>query len=380
MDFGQTQEQRALLDSIDRFIARHLPREEVRRRDTARDPPHFLLPLMGEMGLLGLAVPQRYGGAGGDWVTLGLVQERLGYHGFMAAVLLNRVVCFGAMSLLTYGSEEQRQRYLPRLTRGEMLVSLALTEPGAGSDAGAIVTRAEKIPGGWRINGRKTWISGAESAEFLVIPCRTEPGSTGAKGVTLLMVPPRAKGVAMTRLEKLGNHCSLSWDIGFDDVEVPDDAVLGGEGKGFANLMATLHYARAGLAHAVNGTAQAAVDDALAHAKTRVQFGRPIGKNQVIAHRLADMQMRVDASRLMAQRLSWMIDQGLVCRREAAQAKLVATEALKSVTEDGMQILASAGYADGSDMQRYFRDARLYTFGEGSSEILRDIIARDMGL
>jgi alkylation response protein AidB-like acyl-CoA dehydrogenase len=184
----------------------------------------------------------------------------------------------------------------------------------------------------------------------------------------------------MTRLEKIGNRCSLSWDIGLEDVAVGPDALIGAPGEGFAVLQRTLFHARSGLASAVVGTAQAAVDAAAAHARERVQFGRPIGAFQTIAHRLARMQTEVDLARLMARALARGIDAGADCNRLAAQAKYVATETLKRVTEEGMQIMASAAYAEGSDMGRYWRDARLYTFGEGSSEIQLELIARDMGL
>jgi alkylation response protein AidB-like acyl-CoA dehydrogenase len=184
----------------------------------------------------------------------------------------------------------------------------------------------------------------------------------------------------MTELPKVGNHAMPSWDIGFDDVFVEDDARLGDEGRGFRNLMSTLHYSRASMAATVTGCAQAAVDVALAHARERRQFGRPIGQFQVLRHRLADMQTRVDQSRLLTYHLAWLIGSGRACRREAAQAKIVATETLQFVTDHGMQILASAGYTVESDMQRYWRDARLYSFGEGTNEILRDLIARELSL
>ncbi|MEQ9198809.1 MAG: acyl-CoA dehydrogenase, partial [Rhodospirillales bacterium] len=269
---------------------------------------------------------------------------------------------------------------IPRLIAGDAAFALALTEPGAGSDAGGIITRATKVDGGWRVNGRKTWISGAESATFMVTACRTGTEKRGTRGVTMFLIPPDAPGISMTPLAKVGNNCSLSWDIGFEDVFVPDNAVLGEVGKGFGILRDTLKYARAGLAASVTGVAQAAVDCALTHAKERRQFGRSIGSFQTISHRLADMQTAVDLSRLLVGKLAWSIDQGADCTRLAAQAKLVATEALHRVTDEGMQIMASAGYAAESDMQRYWRDARLYTFGEGSNEIQRGIIARDLGL
>ena len=317
MNFSVSDEQRMLLDSIDRFMAQHLPPAEVRRRDAEADPPYHLLPLMGEMGLLGITTPETDGGLGGDWQTLVLVQERMGYHAFMAVALLNRVTCFGLESIRAGGNAQQRQVLIPKLIAGDAAFALALTEPGAGSDAGGIITRATKVDGGWRVNGRKTWISGAESATYMVTACRTGAEKRGTRGVTMFLIPPDAPGISMTPLTKVGNNCSLSWDIGFEDVFVPDDAVLGEVGKGFSILRNTLKYARAGLAASVTGVAQAAVDCALAHARERRQFGRSIGSFQTISHRLADMQTAVDLSRLMVGKLAWSIDQGEDCTRLA---------------------------------------------------------------
>lgn len=380
MGFKETDEQRLLLDSIDRLMPRHLPPQEVRRRDAEADPPDHLLPLMAEMGLLGLAVPKAEGGQGGDWQTMSHVQERLGYHATMAALLFNRVTCFGIMTLLTSGSVAQRAAFLPRMLAGEGAFALALTEPDAGSDAGALKTRASPVDGGWRISGLKHWISGAAAALRLVVAARTGDAPRGGSGISLFLVAPDAEGVAMTRLDKIGNRCSPTFEISFDEVVVHRDALLGGEGDGFACLKKTLFFGRTGLAAAVVGTAQAAVDTAVRHARERVQFGQPIGRFQALAHRLAIMQTEVDQARLLLRNLAWAIDQGEDCTRLAAQTKWAATEMLKRVTEEGMQVMASAGYAAESDMQRYWRDARLYTFGEGSSEIQLDIIARDMGL
>jgi len=214
----------------------------------------------------------------------------------------------------------------------------------------------------------------------MVVAARTTSQSSGGQGVTLFMVAPDALGVEMTQLKKIGNHCSLSYDIGFHDVLIPDSERIGPIGAGFDCLKKTLFYARSGLASAVVGTGQAAVDDAMAHAKARQQFGRPIGAFQALSHRLAQMQTDVDLARLVTRELARHIDEQIGADRLAAQAKLVATETLKRVTEHGMQIMASAGYAAESDMQRYWRDARLYSFGEGSSEILLDLIAADLGV
>ena len=370
----------SLCDSIDKMMQKHLPLEEVRRRDAAGEPPDHLLEVFADMGLFRLVMSEKEGGLGGSWEQLSIIQERLGYHATMAALLYNRVTCFGMMTLITSGSLTQKQAWIPKLLAGKGAFALALSEAEAGSDAGALQTRAVKSGKNWKITGRKIWISGAKAALQMVVAARTDSKSRGGKGVTLFLVSPDAKGISMTLLEKIGNRCSLSYDIGFDEVLVSDEARLGVIGEGFDCLKKTLFYARSGLASAVVGTAQAAVDAALAHARERKQFGQSIGRFQVLAHRLAHMQTDVDLARLLTRELAKSIDAGKDCTRLSAQAKLVTTETLKTITEQGMQIMASAGYAAESDMQRYWRDARLYTFGEGSSEILLDLIAQDIGV
>ena len=370
----------AILDSVETFLTRRLPPAEIRRRDAGHIPPYDLMPEMGAAGFFALAVPEDEGGLGADWATIALVQEKLGQHAYMVASIFNRVVGFGLMSLRSYGSPAQRRTLLPLLMSGEAFCALGLTEPQAGSDAAAIRTRATRHGDGWRITGRKIWISDARQARWLILPARTGEEREGHRGITLFLVPTDTPGIAMTALPKIGNNCMPSFDIGLQDVEVPADALLGEEGRGFAHLMSTLHYSRASMAATVTGAAEAALQIALAHARGRVQFGRPIGQFQAIAHRLADMRMRVDLSRLMVRHLAQLISADTPCRREAAQAKIIATETLRDVTDAGMQILASAGYAAESDLQRLWRDSRLYTFGEGANEVLRDSIARDLGL
>ncbi|MDP3416083.1 acyl-CoA dehydrogenase family protein [Falsiroseomonas sp.] len=375
-----TSEQAQILASVQALLARRLPTAEIRRRDAAHIPPYDLLPEMGQAGLFALAVPVAEGGLGGDWATVALVQDALGQHAYMAASIFNRVVGFGLATIRAHGSAAQRAEMLPLLMAGRAFCALALTEPQAGSDAAAIRTRATRHAGGWRINGRKTWISDAEGARWLILPARTGPDAEGPRGISLFLVPTATPGIAMTRLPKVGNNCMPSFDIGLDDVELPADALLGEEGRGLAQMMSTLHFSRASMAATVTGAAEAALRIALAHAQEREQFGQPIGRFQAIAHRLVDMRMRVDQSRLMVRHLAQLIDQGAPCRREAAQAKIIATETLRDVADAGMQIMASAGYSAESDMQRLWRDSRLYTFGEGANEVLRDSIAREMGL
>lgn len=380
IDFSLTDEQRALLDSIDRMMAQHLPPERVRHFDAAGERPPGLLEAFGALGILAIPFPERFGGLDGDWTTVTLVQERLAYHAAIAASLYSITVDFGGMSLLSYGSAAQQEAMLPALIEGRAQYSLALSEPAAGTDAAALTTRAERTRDGWRINGRKTWISSADTAAYLVTACRTERGSVGREGVSILLVPPTTPGVHMTKLHKLGNHSLTSWDIAYDDVMVPADALMGQEGQGFRHVLSTLSYSRSGQAANAVGQAQRAVDLAVSHAKERIQFGRPLTQFQVLRHKLVDMQARVDQARLVLYRLAWMISTGQRCRREGAQAKILASETLQAVTSDGMQILASSGYAEESAMNRIFRDSRLYTFGEGANEMLRDQVAREMGL
>ena len=380
MDFAVTDDQQEILRSIDRFMERHFPPEMVRRLDREHEFPAHLLKGFGDLGILAVPFPESHGGLGGDWQTVVLIQERLGYHSAIAAALYSITVDFGGMTLMTAGSERQKAELLPRLIAGEAQFCLALTEPEAGTDAAAMRTSATRTATGWRVRGRKTWISCADTASFIVTPCRTEPGSKGKKGITMLMIPREAAGIHMTRLPKVGNNSLTSWDIAFDDVEVPADAVIGEVGDGFRVLMSTLQYSRSGQASNAIGQAQAAIDLALSHARERQQFGAPLSQFQVLRHKLVDMQMRVDQARLSLYHLAWLISTGRPCRRDSAAVKVLGSEALQFVADHGMQIMASAGYAAESDMNRYWRDGRLYTFGEGTNEMQRDLIAREMGL
>lgn len=369
-----------ILDSLGHIVDRELPLHEQRRRDAACEPPYELLRVLGEAGVLQLPFPTEIGGLGASWQTVAMVQEYLGQHAWMLGSLFNRAVGFGGMGLMTYASGEHREALMPRLMRGELLFALALSEPEAGSDAAAVRTSATRTANGWILKGRKTWISDAEAADFLVVVARSDPDSVRSEGLTLFLVPKGTPRVTFAPIPKIGNNCLPSFEVDFTDVELGEDAVFGQEAHGFRNLGATLHYARTGMAAATTGYAAFALDLALEHARSREQFGRSLGGFQALAHRLADMQMRVDQSRLTAHDLARRISLGEPAARQAAQAKVIATECLQYVTHHGMQILASAGYHADSDMARVWRDSRLYSFGEGSNEIQRNIIARELGL
>lgn len=369
-----------MLDAVDRFLAQRLPPEEVRRRDAAHQPPYDLLPELGAMGVLGMVAPPQWGGMGLDWVSLALVQERLAQHAYFVGSIVNRVVGFGLMTMLRNGSAAQQQRWIPPLVQGTGLMALALTEGNAGSDAGAVETRAIPDAAGWRLRGRKIWISDADQAMALLVVARTDPDRRGSRGLSMFIVPRASEGLSMTPLPKVGNNAMPSWDTGFDDVLVPQDALLGPLNEGFSVLGSTLHYSRASLATTCVGSAQAVVNLCLAHLRDRHQFGRALSEFQVLRHRVADMQMRVDQARWIVRHLAWLIATGQPCAREASQAKVIATETLQALSNDAMQMFASQGYSAESDVQRIWRDARLYTFGEGTNEVQRDLIARHLGL
>lgn len=380
MNFAISNDQQQLLDAVDRFLDQRLPPEEVRRRDAAHQPPYDLLPDLGAMGILGLVAPVQWGGMGLDWITLSLIQERLAERAYFAGSIVNRVVGFGLMTLLRNGSPDQQARWLPQLVQGRGLMALALTESTAGSDAGAVQTRALPVAGGWLLRGRKIWISDANEAMALLVAARTNPEERGSRGLSMFIVPRDAQGIAMTALPKVGNNAMPSWDIGLDDVFVPHEALLGKLNDGFSVLGSTLAYSRASLAATCLGSAQSLVKLCISHLRERRQFGRSLSEFQVLRHRIADMQMRVDQTRWIVRHLAWLIATGQPCSREASQAKVIASETLQALSQDAMQLHASAGYAADSDVQRIWRDARLYTFGEGTNEVQRDLIARQLGL
>ena len=368
----------AFLESIDQFFSR-LPFGEIQRRDQEHIPPYDFIPQLAALGLIRAGIPESAGGLGLPWSVFCRLQERIGYHAQSVGSIMNRIVSFGVMPLLMFGTEAQKAELVPRLLDGQLLIALALSEPGAGSDARAVSTRAERCAGGWRVTGRKTWISDAGQADYLLTLCRMASDNP-RRSFAALLVPRTAVGVAMTPIPKVGNNCMPSWDIGFDEVLVSDDLRLGEAGRGFETVTGTLRYSRASLSATILGSAQAAFELTLSHARERKQFGRSLADFQVIRHRLVDMKIELRKAKLMVYELARAIDAGEPCDEQAAMTKIVATDMFQYVTHHGMQILASAGYASDSPMQRYWRDSRLYTFGEGANEIQREIVARAMGL
>jgi alkylation response protein AidB-like acyl-CoA dehydrogenase len=370
-------EHQLMVDAVERFC-RDLSPADMLRRDAEHVPPYDFLPLLGELSLIAAPLPESAGGLGIPWSTFCRIQETIGYHAQPIGSILNRVVSFGALPVLMFGSDRQRRELLPPLLSGQALFALALSEPGAGSDARAVVTRAEQVDGGWKIHGRKTWISDADRADRLMTLCRVA-GAEQKRFVTLL-VPRHAPGIAMTPIPKVGNNCMPSFDIGYDGVFVSDDDRLGEVGRGFETISGTLRYSRASLTALILGSSRAALDLAVQHARQRIQFKKTLSEFQVIRHRLVDMRLRHEQARFLVYEFARALDAGEEVEALGAMAKIAATEMFQYVTDAGMQILASAGYSSDSPMQMYWRNARLYTVGEGANEIQRELVARDMGL
>jgi len=371
------EEHRLILAEVERF-GTDLDPADMLRRDAEHVPPYDFLPQLGELGLIRAALPEEHGGLGLPWALFCRVQETIGYYAQPVGSILNRVISFGALPVILFGSEAQRSALLPDLLDGKLLVALALSEPGAGSDTRALTTRATKVDGGWRIDGRKTWISDAERADYLMTPCRIA-GEDKKRFVTFL-VPRATAGIAMTGIPKVGNNCMPSFDIGYDEVFVSDEAVLGEVGRGMEPIHGTLKYSRTSLSALLIGAGRACVDLATMHARERIQFGQPISAFQAVRHKIVDMAVENEKARQIVYAFARAVDAGDDVDALGAMAKITATEMFQFVTDRGMQVLASAGYASDNPMQMHWRNARLYSIGEGANEIQREIIARTMGL
>jgi alkylation response protein AidB-like acyl-CoA dehydrogenase len=339
---------------------------------------HFARELYGklaELGLMGTCVPEEYGGAGADFLSYVLVLEELSRADAGVGVTVAVHTSAVTLPLLAFGTDEQRSRFVPPLARGEHLGAFALTEPEAGSDAGALRTRAEAEGDGWRITGAKQWITNARFAGTFLLFARTDQSTPGARGVSAFVLD--AEHVRVTRdEEKLGLNSSVTNDIVVDGALVGRDRLLDEEGHGFRIAMATLDGGRIGIAAQAVGIAQAAYDVAREYAKERHAFGQPIAKFQAIQHKLADMSMEIDAARLLVHRAAWLKQNDRPHAEAGAKAKLFASEMARRQTGEAIQILGGYGYTKEFPVERYYRDAKITEIYEGTSEIQRLVIAR----
>lgn len=377
MDFELNEEQRALADSVKAFIDERVdPRmPEIERTNAI---PSELLKEASDLGLFGISIPEEYGGSNLSRLSRVLVHQMLGRSGFGFAGIFAAHGGIGSEALVTIGTPEQKQRYLPRMATGELRGCFALTEPGAGSDAGGITTTAVKKGDRYILNGVKHYISGSTHAGLLTVVARTNPAPR-SKEMSVFLVEPSFKGFRIgTVYDTMGCKGHPIAELLFEDCEVPEENRLGPEGKGWLAATKTLMEGRPVVAARCVGACERLLEISTDYAKTRKQFGQAIGEFQGIHFMLADMATRTEASRLLTYRAAVLADEGRVTSQDTSMAKLFASETLAFVADSALQIQGGSGYITDNPVGRFYRDARITRIYEGTSEIQRGIIGRSM--
>jgi alkylation response protein AidB-like acyl-CoA dehydrogenase len=381
MEFELTPEQQQVRDLVREFATQEIA-PGAGERDEREELPLDIVKKLGELGICGVPIPEADGGLGADAITWALVIEELGRADASVAVTVSVASGLAAGMVARYGTDAQRQRWLPPIAAGEMLAGFGLTEPGSGSDAAALRTKARSDGGDWVIDGSKSFItnSGTPITGFVVVACRTEEEG-GANGVSTIVVPSDTPGFSVgPPYKKLGWRSSDTHELSFEGCRVPEDHLLGERGKGLAQCLAALDDGRISIAALSVGLAQGCLDASVAYARDREAFGRPIGDYEAIAFKLADMRATIEAARLLTYRAAWLKDQGQPYTTEAAIAKLRASETAVDVAREAVQVHGGYGYTEEFPVARAYRDAKVLEIGEGTSEILRLVIARDLGL
>jgi isovaleryl-CoA dehydrogenase len=374
--FPLTYEQQAFVEAMRDFSARECGTHEQREALT-EGHDRSIYRRIAELGWVGVSIPEEYGGGGGTVVDLCLLLEETTRGLLPVGAMAVSLIVAGAVE--RFGSEEQKHEILGRIAAGEPH-SIAMSEPEAGSDVGALQCRAERRNGSYVINGQKTWITGAHVASHILLVCRTERGERKHEGISMLMVPADAEGVEIRAIETMGGK-EVN-DVFFTDCVVGTDALLGEEGDGWTQLMSGLNVERLIIAANMLGLAQRAFDDVVAYVKERKQFGKSIGSFQTIRHRIADLATELEVCRLLTYDVAARVDAdpARMFAREASMAKLKVTEVVKQITLEGMQMMGGYGYASEYDMEGFVRTALVSSIYGGTNEIQRDIIAKTYGL
>ena len=380
MDFSFTADQENLRNHLQALLDEVCPAQYAERCDREAHPPREAYDALAKHGWFGLILPVEYGGTGGSPIELAILLEEAGRHFEELAMWLFRTLTYGGYAVMLHGSREQKEALLPKVVRGELSFCFGLTEPQAGSDAAALATTAAAVDRGYVINGQKVFTSGMDISDYCLLVTRTSTGEKKQQGITNFLVDTKLPGIEIRKIETLGQRAIGTTQVFYTDVKVPASAVLGQVDYGWDAVDSYLWYERLCLSAARTGAAAAAFEYALDYAKTRKQFGRPIGQFQAISHKLADMKVMLDVSRMLVYRFAWLMSQGKATRHDAAVVKLYTGETYKTVSDLGLQILGGYGYCMEFPMQRFFRDSRLATIGAGTSEIQRNIIARGLGL
>ena len=366
--------------SLIRDTARAFAREKLAPGAQKRDRDHAFpaaeLAEMGQLGFMGMVVPPEYDGAGTDYVSYALALMEIAWAEGATSTIMSVHNSVGCMPILKFGTDAQKNRYLRKMALGEWIGCFCLTEPQAGSDAAAITTKAVKTAGGYVLNGSKQFITSGQNAKVAIVFAVTDP-LAGKKGLSAFIVPTDTPGWVVARVEdKLGQHASDTCQIILEDLHVGAENLLGAEGEGLKIALANLEGGRLGIAAQSVGMAQAALDHAVAYAKERKQFGKPIIEHQAVAFRLADMATRIEAARQMVLHVACLRDAGRPCLKEASMAKLLASETAEKICSDAIQIHGGYGYLSDFPVERIYRDVRVCQIYEGTSDIQRLVISR----
>jgi alkylation response protein AidB-like acyl-CoA dehydrogenase len=378
VNFDLTEEQQVWRDVVHDFVVKEV-KPKAREVDENAEFNWPAARKMGPVGLLGLSVPEAYGGAGVDAVSAAIAIEELGWGCGSTALAIAAHNGLGCAPIAIFGSDALKQQYLPGAASGKgRLAALALTEPQAGSDLQGVLTRAERQGDEWVVNGNKMWCTNASIADFIVTLARTDPQG-GGRGFSLIIVPTNAPGLHIAPAEKkMGLKGSPTHAVTYEAVRVPAANLLGKEGRGLKQTLTVLDGGRISIGALSVGLAQAAFEEAVSYAKERQTFGKPIAENEAIQWMLADAATEIHAARLMVYQAAWLKQEGRPYTRQAAMAKLFATEMAERVCRNAIQIHGGYGYSREYPVERIYRDARLMTIGEGTSEIQRLVIARSV--
>ncbi len=379
MDFDLTEQQTLLRQGLRALLKREVTPEYVRACDDEELFPTALYQSLAEAGWLGLPIPEAYGGTGSNCMDLTVVLEELAYHFEAAANIYYTTVVIAADALTHFGTEAQKKALLPRLARGELRFALSLSEPNSGSDAASLRTRAVLDGDHWVINGQKMFCSCAQVADYILLMARTDPDAPKHQGITMFLLDAKTPGVDIRKLKKLGLKPMDLNEIFLTDVRIPKENVIGQVNRGWQNILKTLDYERCCLSAVNVGAAQSAFDKAHTYTNEREQFGQKIGQFQLSKAKLADMQMEIDAARMLLWRSAFLVDRGIPNPKESAMANLFSSETYVRTALNGMRLMGGWGYLMEFDMQRHFRDSKLAEIGGGTSEILRIVIARELG-
>ncbi|ARU60596.1 acyl-CoA dehydrogenase [Tumebacillus avium] len=377
MDFNLTKDQRDLQQMVRDFALNEIaPR--AAEIDASDEFPRELITKMGELGLLGIPIPEEYDGVGADFLSYMLAIEEISYASASVGVILAVHTSVGTMPILNFGSEEQKQKYVPRLAAGELIGAFGLTEPGAGSDASGIRTRAVKQGDTYVLNGSKIFITNGEVADIFIVFAVTDP-EAGAKGVSAFIVERGTPGFSIGKKEhKMGMNGSGTVELIFDNAQVPAAQLLGSEGQGFTVAMSNLDGGRIGIGAQALGIARAAFDAARMYVQQREQFGRPIADFQAVQFMLADMGTKIEASRLLIYNAASLRQAKLPVSKQASMAKYYATDAAMSVATDAVQLFGGYGYSKEYPVERYMRDAKVTQIYEGTNQIQRLVVAKNL--